>query len=200
MLKNTLKDPADLRVRRTQKLLWEALMALLAERELEAISVKDICDRAMVHRTTFYKHYEDKYNLLMKGMREIYDTLAAEADLPPDAFSWSGTLPVFIGFFNHVEKHQHFYYLMLCGDGIGKFQSLLRSYLAELCLARLQKTARSHSESALPLPLLAQFCAGTVISVTTWWLENNRPYPPEQMAGYVQKLLQSGCTLKQEEY
>ncbi|GAC1372692.1 MAG: hypothetical protein NVSMB44_40460 [Ktedonobacteraceae bacterium] len=49
----TSEEQADLRVRRTHKLLWEALMALLSERALEAITVKDICDRAMVHRTTF---------------------------------------------------------------------------------------------------------------------------------------------------
>jgi hypothetical protein len=33
-------EPADLRVRRTHKLLWEALMALMAERAFEEITVK----------------------------------------------------------------------------------------------------------------------------------------------------------------
>ena len=61
----------DLRVRRTHKLLWEALLAFIAEREFETISVKEICDRAMVHRTTFYKHYEDKYDLLKHGMGDM---------------------------------------------------------------------------------------------------------------------------------
>ena len=38
----------DLRVRRTHKLLWEALMGLLCEQTFEEITVKDICERAMV--------------------------------------------------------------------------------------------------------------------------------------------------------
>ncbi len=59
----TSGDRADLRVRRTHKLLWEALMAELSERAFEEITVKEICERAMVHRTTFYKHYEDKYRV-----------------------------------------------------------------------------------------------------------------------------------------
>lgn len=191
---NVAKYPVDLRVRRTQKLLWEALMALLAEQELEAISVTNICDRAMVHRTTFYKHYEDKYDLLLKGMREIYDVLAAEADVPLEAFDATDAPPVFVGFFEHVEKHQRFYRLMLCGDGVGKFQGLLRAYLVELCEARLRKSARDPSSTPIPIPLLAQFCAGTVISTTTWWLENAPPCPAQQMAYYVKKLLTSGCT------
>ena len=193
MSKNSLKEPVDLRVRRTQKLLWEALMALLAEKAFEAISVKDICERAMVHRTTFYKHYEDKYNLLLKGMREVYEALAAEADVPLGTFASDDAPPVFIGFFEHVEKHQHFYRLMLCGDGIGKFQRLLRTYLAELCEARLRKPAKSSQAPVVPISLLAQFCAGTIISTTTWWLENALPYPPRQMANYVKFLLLEGC-------
>ncbi len=67
----SIKSPleqTDLRVRRTHKLLWEALMAELSERTIEEIAVSDICERAMVHRTTFYKHYEDKYTLLEQGI------------------------------------------------------------------------------------------------------------------------------------
>jgi AcrR family transcriptional regulator len=195
LLINSIKNPVDLRVRRTQKLLWEALIALLAEQKFETISVTDICERAMVHRTTFYKHYEDKYDLLLKGIREIYDVLAAEADLPPGAFELEDAPPVFVGFFEHVEKHQHFYRLMLCGDGISKFQSLLRTHLVEICEVQLQKAGRGLTTPAVPIPLLAQFCAGTVISTTTWWLENNLQYPPRQMAYYVKRLLKDGCVL-----
>ena len=87
-------EQADLRVRRTHKLLWEALMAELSERAFEEITVKDICERAMVHRTTFYKHYEDKYALLEQGMRQMYDALVAEVvHAPPSAFSTISTNP-----------------------------------------------------------------------------------------------------------
>lgn len=195
---NRGNNSVDLRVRRTQKLLWEALMALLAEQEFEAISIKDICELAMVHRTTFYKHYEDKYDLLGKGMREIYEALAVEADVPPDAFLARDEPPVFVKFFEHVEKHQRFYSLMLCGDGMSKFQGLLRIYLAELCEIRLRKAARGMPATTVPIALLAQFCAGTVISATTWWLEHARPCSPRQMACYVKRLLQNGCVLEED--
>lgn len=39
-------------------------------------------------RTTFYKHYQDKYDLLEQGIRQIFDTLVAEEEhMPPCAFS-----------------------------------------------------------------------------------------------------------------
>src|SRR5947208_16940538 len=123
-------EQADLRVRRTHKLLWEALMAELSERAFEEITVKDICERAMVHRTTFYKHYEDKYALLEQGMRQMYNALLAEVSMPPSAFSADDPPPYFIHLFEHVAEHQQFYKLMLCGEGIGRFQTLVKDYVA----------------------------------------------------------------------
>src|SRR5690349_1197604 len=127
----TAERPEDLRVRRTHKLLWEALRAELMEQPFEEITVKDICERAMVHRTTFYKHYEDKYALLEQGMRQMYDALVTEVTVPPSAFSVDHPPPYFIHLFTHVAEHQHFYKLMLCGEGIGRFQKLVKDYLVE---------------------------------------------------------------------
>ncbi|MGH2509494.1 MAG: TetR-like C-terminal domain-containing protein, partial [Ktedonobacteraceae bacterium] len=74
----------------------------------------------------------------------------------------------------------------------------LRTYLAELCEIRLHKTVKNMPAPTVPTPLLAQFCAGTVISATTWWLEHALPCSSRQMACYVKRLLQHGCMLIDE--
>lgn len=56
----------DLRIKRTQKAIKEAFFILVEEKDFEHISVKDITDKAMISRNTFYLHYEDKYDLLNK--------------------------------------------------------------------------------------------------------------------------------------
>lgn len=56
----------DLRIKRTQKAIKESFFILVEEKGFEHISVKDITDRAMISRNTFYLHYEDKYDLLNK--------------------------------------------------------------------------------------------------------------------------------------
>ena len=53
----------DLRVLRTHTLLLRALSDLLQEKPFDEIRVKDLCQRAMVHRSTFYAHFEDKRHL-----------------------------------------------------------------------------------------------------------------------------------------
>lgn len=55
----------DLRVIRTKKLLSEALFDLLETYMMSSITISMICHKALVHRTTFYKHFYDKYDLLI---------------------------------------------------------------------------------------------------------------------------------------
>ncbi|HEX2906841.1 MAG TPA: TetR family transcriptional regulator, partial [Phototrophicaceae bacterium] len=59
-----LTENEDLRVRRTRKLLQQALIELTVEKGFAAVTVRDITERAMVNRSTFYRHYLDKYELL----------------------------------------------------------------------------------------------------------------------------------------
>lgn len=61
----------DLRIKRTQKAIKESFFALIEEKDFEHISVKDITERAMISRNTFYLHYEDKYDLLNKICDEL---------------------------------------------------------------------------------------------------------------------------------
>jgi AcrR family transcriptional regulator len=183
---NMLNEQVDLRVRRTHKLLWEALMAELSERPFEEITVKDICEGAMVHRTTFYKHYEDKYALLEQGMRQMIDALMAEDEhLPPSAYTIENPPPYFVGLFEHAAQHQQFYRLMLCGEGIGRFQKLIKDYLAEVVSDKAHHLSPSSQQLAIPLEMHAQYVSGAAVSLLTWWLENGMPLSPHQMAQYL---------------
>lgn len=182
-------EQGDLRVRRTHKLLWEALMAELTERPFEEITVKDICERAMVHRTTFYKHYEDKYALLEQGMRQMYDALVAEAHAPPVTISGDNLPPSvvrrFLRLFEHVAEHQQFYKLMLCGEGIGRFQKLIKNYIVEAAEAKVRELTPANQRLAVPPVIHIQYVAGGVLSLAAWWLENDMPLSPLQMAHYL---------------
>jgi len=166
--------------------LWEALMVELSTRAFEEITVKDVCERAMVHRTTFYKHYEDKYALLEQGMRQMYDTLVAEVvHLPPRSFSEDHPPTYFIRLFEHVAEHQQFYKVMLGGEGISRFQKLVKDYIAEVAEAKVRELTPTNHSFAVPPAMHVQFVAGAVLSLLTWWLENDMPLSPNQMAQYL---------------
>lgn len=54
----------DIRVQRTYGLLMNAFIELLKEKDFENLSVSDICEKAGVHRATFYKHFNDKLEFI----------------------------------------------------------------------------------------------------------------------------------------
>jgi AcrR family transcriptional regulator len=80
---STLAQPparVDPRVTRTRKLIRDALVSLLAEKNFESISVQDIAGRATVNRATFYAHFSDKFALLDAMIREDFADHLSEGD------------------------------------------------------------------------------------------------------------------------
>ena len=47
------------RIRLTKRLLQEALLELLENKDLNAIEVSELCRTAGINRTTFYNHYNN---------------------------------------------------------------------------------------------------------------------------------------------
>ena len=52
--------------RRTEKQIETSLLQLMKEQTFETISIRQLIDLAEVNRSTFYRHYLDKYDLLEK--------------------------------------------------------------------------------------------------------------------------------------
>ncbi|HET9590370.1 MAG TPA: TetR family transcriptional regulator [Anaerolineales bacterium] len=62
----------DPRVRRTRSLILQSFEELLAEKSFVSISVQDVTDKAQINRATFYKHFEDKYELLDYSISQMF--------------------------------------------------------------------------------------------------------------------------------
>lgn len=80
MGKETSEPHVDRRVRRTKKMLKEALIALMEQKRIQDISVREIAELADFNRGTFYLHYKDAYDLLDQIERETIDALEALLD------------------------------------------------------------------------------------------------------------------------
>src|SRR2546425_8792930 len=91
----------DRRVKRTQHLLARALIALTLEKGYEAVTIRDITERADVGYATFFRHYHDKDELL-KDVLDVVLTELIELLCPAK----SATDPAAIGvlLFRHVQE------------------------------------------------------------------------------------------------
>src|SRR5512133_592627 len=99
----------NLRVRRTQKLLREALVDLIEERGFEALTVGEITDRAMISRATFYRNYQDKYDLVEQIFSEAMGIMLNAVSEPVTEhppFIW-------VRFFEHIAEYERLYLALL---------------------------------------------------------------------------------------
>ena len=115
----------DLRVIRTRKLLSKALKDLLQEKSFDKITVNDICDKAMVHRATFYNHFIDKIDLLDyvfdEMQSEIYQNVMKLTDFNSSKEMYIAILSKII---DYVDQHRKEIKLIL-KNSTKEFQTIL---------------------------------------------------------------------------
>lgn len=73
LLKGREHVKTDARVKYTRKIIQDVFVDCLKEKPVHKITVKEICDKAEINRSTFYKHYQDCYDLLEYILQEALD-------------------------------------------------------------------------------------------------------------------------------
>jgi len=192
------KTKPELRVRRTRKYLWDALIRLTTEKGYHAVTVKDITEQAMVNRVTFYRHYEDKHDLLMRGMDEIFDDLVARTKPPLSSHgvSLDRPAPNARAFFEHVREYGEFYRVMLGRNGVSGVETRIRKHIDELFQERLELARQRETgfvtEAMVPPDLAISSISATVLAMMRWWLDSNFPVEAEEIALYTTRLIVLG--------
>jgi hypothetical protein len=74
---------------------------------------------------------------------------------------------------------------MLGGEGIARFQRVVKDYIVDVASARARNLTAANQQLAQPITLHAHYVAGATLSVLAWWIENDRPLSPRQMAEYL---------------
>ena len=164
----------DLRQRRTKKLLTEALLSLMEEQPFSEISVVDICQRAMVHRTTFYAHFEDKYALLRYAVARLYRAFESTAeDLRANPRSYF--LSVFQSALSFVRTHNGLYRSAVSSGSVDI--QTLEDLVAEQLLSRFPADETNPARAEIT----AHFYAGGFLAIVRWWLEQGTDLPEEAL-------------------
>ena len=65
----------DRRVKYTKQIIKESFVELLRKKEINKITVSELCELADINRATFYRYYIDIYDLLEKVGKELVENL-----------------------------------------------------------------------------------------------------------------------------
>lgn len=164
----------DRRIRRTQRLLADALIDLMLEHSYNAVTIKDITEHANIAYATFFRHYKDKDELLLAILgsiiEEMKSLLGQARDSSPEA---QGLL-----LFQTMEKNARLYLALLSSEGSPK----LRARVQKMVTSEFMRVFPVRADSTIPTEILANHIMMTTIGLIAWWLTNDMPYPPEKMA------------------
>jgi AcrR family transcriptional regulator len=181
-MEKVMKVKNDRRSQRTRLALGDALVQLMLERGYEAVSIKDVIDRANIGRSTFYAHFADKEDLFISQMDRLVQMLIQHT--PQDISERNPFFPS-LGLFQHVQQQWKLYKMLNWESGIDELTRHLQKSLSEQIEQRLVASAREYEA---PVPVIANFLAGSFLSLLKWWLDNKMMYSPEQMDRMYRKM------------
>ncbi len=178
---------SDLRVQRTRKLILDALIELTIQKGFAQVTVRDITRQAGINRATFYRHYQDKFDLLDQYAQAVYDLLdtpASEA-LAVHEGHRSPAPSGLVRMLEHLRTHARFYRVMLGQNGDPGFAERIRRYV--------EKRLRRSLPEAMPGDaMMVDFCLSYMSSASVgailWWLDHEMPYAPEELAALSYRL------------
>lgn len=175
------EEHLDPRQRKTRALLVKALAELMEERPFSELSVVDICSRAMVHRTTFYAHFNDKRELLSYLLSQL-ERKCVETCLPKEEMTspkeyFLTAVKNALGFFQDRRS----LYLACLNSGMEAEVHVLSDRAAQELCRRLSQPAFRDAAPEVDPQIAARFYIGAVLALIRWWLTNDDPVPQETL-------------------
>lgn len=189
------KQKTDRRVQRTRKALRDALVTLMLEKSYEKITIQEIIDQANIGRATFYNHYQDKDDLLLRGVAGIAyreeEEPIVEAHNQAAALRQPDTVQT-AGMFKHSQQNKRVHQVMFKRSRENPILEKVTTFLyANVEKQLVQLTAVAH-EPTVPIPVLTHFISGGLLALIRWWHDNDFPYAPEEMDAFFQQIAMPG--------
>lgn len=174
---------------RTVRDFQNALGTLLEAKPFEKITVDQICAEALLHRSSFYRYFHDKYDLLEQLISNRLNQLVDEASSEDDFIQ---LIVSYLG--NHRKVFRH-----LSGDSANStlYTEMIR-IISEVLLEqansgrqmKISEVAKEIHNSPNP-ELLSYVYGGAIMGGCYWWQMNNYDVSVEQVVDFVKQTVLS---------
>lgn len=177
----------DLRVIKTQNILYTTLLDLMKEKTFEEIKVSDICNHALINRSTFYAHYNDKYELFADLIQTLKDALSKElltnCHISNSKEYYLEMLKIFL---DHIDEKRDIYSAIMLHNKNSIIMDMVYDTLNEDIKKRIENE-KNHKD--IPSDIITKFYLGAVFNVGTEWLRNGNHYSKQDILNYLEILI-----------
>ena len=115
-MESTIKKE-DRRVRRTKKLLTQALTELMQQKQIKDITVTELTEKADMNRGTFYLYYRDVFDMVEKIEDDMFSALDRIIALHSADVAEYQTRPILTDLFTLIEENQEMCRVLLSANG-----------------------------------------------------------------------------------
>ena len=177
----------DRRIRRTKKLLLQALTKLMSEKKINQITVTELTDLADVNRSTFYLYYKDTFDMLEQIENELFDDFnKAFEKFSKDIVTYDNMSSFFTFVFEFAQENAEICKILLGPDGdyafIEKFKKAIKESQPHLGV----------EISPINLNYFRPFVISGYIGIIQQWLEDDMKVSPKDMATFVTGIITNG--------
>ena len=175
------------RTKMTKHMFRTALIELMEEKPFHKITIKEICERADLNRTTFYLHYTDQTQLLNEIITLVEDDMTNCIPAPDDKGNGLERLKQYL---DYVRANAKIYRtLMRSDDDVGARTKIIRDILRDI------KDALPVLGKPLENRYIYRFIIDGSISMILNWIDNDFDLSIETLARLIFNL---GCITIEE--
>lgn len=169
-------------MRYTKKVIRDAFLSLLREKNVKQITVTELCRLADINRATFYKHYRDAFDLLEQLEAGALDHLrnAAQQIQREDAMGH------FIRLLERAREHHEEFTVIASENGDPHFPQRVSACLYEAARDTVFRHLPAGSEEQKALTCC--FLEGGGSGVLNFWLRGGMSQEPEEVARLIFRL------------
>ena len=184
-----MKEKVDLRIVKTKKILFDTLLKLMKQKSFDKIKISDICDEALINRSTFYAHFEDKYSLLESMINDLKQDLIKELD---NNRNYSNTKEYYIEiirlYLDHIENNKDTYLSIAINNRNSILTDIIYDVIDKDIVSKLNNDEYANKLN-IPKDIISKFFLGAVVNVGIYWIYNMNKYSKEELLNYLIKLI-----------
>ena len=186
----------DLRVIKTLKSIDDAIIALLKDKKFEDITVKDICEKAMINRGTYYSHYKDKYALIQSYQKSLIEDAESliYKNITGDSLTEIADHQIkdmLEQLFEYIEYNQMKIYATALAVGRVEFMEDFSKHMYKIYRLKQKELGVHFSDEALSEYLIT-YVSNAHLGIIYRWLENGCKETPKEMAEMLELMTITG--------
>lgn len=197
-------NKTDPRIIKTLRHIDSALLENLKEHDFRKITVDMLCRSAMINRSTFYKYYADKYELLDNYLDRILSAFRQATATTDFILATTYTIDNkeykenFRRTIDYIYRHRDVYKVLWKASVDRSIYQEMEEIICDNILKTVQENPSGSREITPYHQLYARLFASNLMTLVRWWLSNENTVTAEEIQVIMNGNMKNGlfCTFK----